>query len=325
MGSRLLQLLTALFPAWVLAGAVLALVHPPLFTWFHGSALVAGLAFIMLGMGLTLTVEDFGRALRMPRAVAAGFAAQYAIMPALGFGIAHLSGLEPGLAAGLILVACCPGGTASNVVTYLARANVALSVVMTTTSTFGAVVMTPLLASQLAGTLVEVDGLGILRSTVQVVLAPVLGGLLLRRFFPRSVQAVLPVAPLASGLVVALVCSSIVGQNAEVIRQSGAVLVGSVLALHVAGFALGHTFARLLGYDELVRRTVSIEVGMQNSGLGVVLAQRHFPGTAASVPAAISSVIHSVVGSVLAGIWRYSPPATTSRPEQEAAAPIAGG
>jgi bile acid:Na+ symporter, BASS family len=315
---RLLVLGTTLFPVWVAGGSAVALVHPPAFTWFSQPFILWGLTVVMLGMGLTLSLEDFRAVLRMPRAVAAGFVAQFSVMPLLGFSIARVAGLETSLAVGLVLVACCPGGTASNIVTYLARANVALSVLMTTVSTFGAIVLTPLLSSLLAGTMVEVDGWGIFRSTVQVVLAPVVAGVGLNRLAPRVVAKVLPVAPLVSSVTVALICSSIVGQNAALIRSSGVALLGSVFLLHASGFALGHLFARLLGYDEAIRRTISIEVGMQNSGLGVVLAQRHFPGTAASVPCAISSVFHSVIGSLLAAAWsrrgRSAPPAVDLAP-----------
>lgn len=292
----------------MLLGGLLALAHPPLFTWFAGPAIIWGLAVIMLGMGMTLTVDDFRRVLAMPRAVAVGFVAQYLIMPSLGWSIARAMRLETSLAVGLILVSSCPGGTASNVVTYLARANVALSVLMTMCSTFAAIVMTPLLTRWLAGTLVTVDAWGIFWSTVQVVLLPIVLGLGLNRFAPRLVRAVLPAAPLLSVAAITLIVASIIGQNAARIRESGATLLGAVFLLHAGGFGLGYLFARLLGYEEQIRRTISIEVGMQNSGLGVVLAQRHFPGTAAAVPCAISSVFHSVIGSALAGVWRVWQP-----------------
>jgi len=311
--KRLLEYFTNLFPVWVLLGGVLALIHPPLFTWFRGQMIVWGLAVIMLGMGITLSVDDFKRVLKMPRAIAVGFAAQYTIMPFLGWAIAHGLNLPTQFAVGLILVACCPGGTASNVVTYLAKANVALSVLMTMCSTFGAIVMTPLLTSWLAGTLVPVDGWGLFLSTVQVVLLPLLIGLGLHHFSPRLVQSILPAAPLISVITIALICASIIGQSAAAIKESGGLLLFAVFLLHAGGFLLGYFFAQLFGYDKIIRRTVSIEVGMQNSGLGVVLARKHFADpltgvSLAAVPCAISSVFHSVIGSVLAGIWRLSKP-----------------
>ncbi len=309
---RVLEVLTDLFPLWVLLGAVLALLHPPAVTWFRGPLIVWGLAVIMLGMGITLSVDDFRRALRMPRAVGAGLVAQYLIMPALGFGLAHAFALPTPLAVGLILVSCCPGGTASNVVAYLARANVALSVLLTMGSTFGAVAMTPLLTEWLAGTLVPVDGWGLFRSTVQVVLLPVLAGLALHHLTPRLVRAVLPVAPLVSVAAIALICASIIGQSADSFRESGLRLAAAVATLHALGFGLGYVFARLLGYDVLVRRTISIEVGMQNSGLGAVLARRHFADPLTALPAALSATFHSVIGSLLAAIWRLRPPPDAS-------------
>jgi BASS family bile acid:Na+ symporter len=260
--------------------------------------------------------------------VAAGFVAQFLIMPVAGWGVATALQLETPLAVGLILVACCPGGTASNVVTAIARADVALSVVMTTCSTLGAVVLTPLLTKLLAGRLVAVDGVGLFVSTLQVVVLPVAAGVALNRLFPRVVRGVLPVAPLVSVVTIALVCASVVGQNAELVRSAGPRLLAAVAAVHGLGFGLGHLAARLLGYDRTVARTIAIEVGMQNSGLGVVLAQRHFPAEPlTAVPCAISSVVHSVIGSTLAGWWRLrAAPAVTaaaaSTPERSPAGPV---
>jgi BASS family bile acid:Na+ symporter len=301
----ILAVATNLFPLWVVSAGVLALFYPPLFTWFTGPWIVWGLAVIMLGMGITLSVNDCRAVLRMPKAVGIGFIAQYTIMPAFGWGVAKLCGLPPEFAAGLILVACCPGGTASNVVAYLARANVALSVLMTMCSTFGAVVMTPVLTKVLAGTYVPVNAWGLFVSTAQVVLAPLLIGLALNEYCSKVVQRVLPVAPLISVVVIALICASIIGQSATFILESGGKLLLAVFLLHAGGFLLGYWLARVLGYAETIRRTISIEVGMQNSGLGAVLARQHFSAGAA-VPCAISSVFHSVIGSLLAAMWRLS-------------------
>ena len=303
--SRVLTLLTNAFPVWVLAGGVIALFQPAWFTWFSGPWIVWGLAVIMLGMGLTLTVDDFRAVGRMPKAVALGFAAQFTIMPLLGWVLGRLFALETPFAVGLILVACCPGGTASNVVTYLARANVCLSVVMTMCSTFAAVFMTPLLTSLLAGTLVAVDAWGLFRSTFQVVVLPVVIGVWLNRQAPRLMQRVQVGLPLVSVVVIALICASIIGGSAAAVQGAAGRLLGAVFGLHAGGFALGYVVARLTGWDKIVARTVSIEVGMQNSGLGVVLARRHFADPLTAVPCAISSVFHSVIGSILAGWWRW--------------------
>jgi BASS family bile acid:Na+ symporter len=302
--QRALALMTNAFPIWVAAGAGLALVEPTWFTWFSGNAIVLTLALVMLGMGVTLTVDDFRRIAQRPRLVTIGFFAQYVIMPLLGWGVANLLKLPPAFAVGLILVACCPGGTASNVVTYIARADVALSVVMTLCSTLAAVVMTPLLTQWLAGAIVDVDAWGLLQSTVQVVLLPVMAGVALNRFAPRVVAATSSWAPLASVLGITLIVASIVGQNATAVKTSGGILLLAVVLLHAGGFAVGYVVARVLRCEAVVARTISIEVGMQNSGLGVVLARRHFVDPLTAVPCAISSVVHSVIGSVLAGVWR---------------------
>ncbi len=300
----LIDRLVVLFPVWVVIAGGLGLYHPPLFAWFSGSLIVWGLAIIMLGMGITLTLDDFRAVARMPRAVLAGVVAQFLIMPLLGWSCAHAFGLPPALAVGVILVACCPGGTASNVVCYLARANVALSVLMTMCSTFLAIVLTPLLTKLLAGTLVPVDAWGLLISTIQVVLLPLVIGLSLNHFTPRLVGYVLPVAPLVSVVVIVLICASILAQSGAALLASGPQLLGSVFALHAGGFGLGYLFGRLLGYDRIISRTISVEVGMQNSGLGAVLAKLHFADPQTAVPAAISATFHSLIGSLLASWWR---------------------
>ena len=174
----------------------LALVQPDLFTWFRGPWIVWGLAVIMLGMGVTLTIADFKTVTRMPKPVAVGLVAQYTIMPLLGWGIGLALKLPTEYAVGLVLVACCPGGTASNVVAFIAKADVCLSVVMTAFSTLAAVVMTPLLTTFLVGTRIAVDAWGLFQSTLQVVIIPVVLGVVVNRLFPRAVKAVLPVAPL---------------------------------------------------------------------------------------------------------------------------------
>lgn len=306
--ATLLERLANAFPIWVAAACGLALVDPALFTWFNDRLIVAGLGLIMLGMGMTLTFADFTRVASRPAAVVAGFVSQFTLMPLAGWGVARALDLPTPFAVGLILVGCCPGGTASNVVTYIARADVALSVTMTTCSTLAAVVLTPLLTQVFAGTLVEVDMLGLLLSTLQVVVLPVAGGVLLKRFASTVVETVLPAAPLASVLVIALVCGSIIGQNAAAVRESGPRLLVAIVLMHSIGFAVGYGFARAFGFPVVAARTISIETGMQNSGLGVVLARKHFatePLTA--VPGAISALVHSVLGSLLAAWWRLRP------------------
>jgi len=229
-------------------------------------------------------------------------------MPFLGWSIAHLLRLETPFAVGLILVSCCPCGTASNVVNYIARSNVALSVLMTMCSTLGAIVMTPLLTKWLAGKYVPVDALGLFLSTVKIVLAPVIIGVALNRCLPRFVKFILPVSPLISVLTITLICASIIGGSAEDFKRSGGELILAVFLLHTGGFFLGYFFSRLLRCDELTSRTISVEVGMQNSGLGAALAREHFAQMPlAALPCVISATFHSVIGSLLAGVWRLRP------------------
>jgi BASS family bile acid:Na+ symporter len=316
----MLERLANAFPIWVAVACGLALIEPALFSWFQGKLIVGGLAVIMLGMGMTLTPADFLRVASRPAAVAAGVIAQFLIMPLAGWAIGVGLGLPTPFAVGLILVACCPGGTASNVVTFIARADIALSVAMTTCSTLAAVALTPLLTQLLAGQLVEVDSWGLFLSTLQVVILPMACGIFLNRFTPGVVSRVLPAAPLVSVLAIALICGSIIGQNAEAVKTAGLQLLAAIVLLHATGFAVGYGFAKLLRYPTTTARTISIETGMQNSGLGVVLAQKHFaaePLTA--VPGAISALTHSVIGSGLATLWRQTGRSPADETEQQPA------
>lgn len=305
---RLFRWMTNAFPLWVGGCSVIALFFPEWFTWFRGPLIVWGLGIIMLGMGLTLTFEDFKQVLKLPKAGVIGVACQFGIMPFLGWGIGkalRLDEIDPMLAVGLILVACCPGGTASNVVAFLARANVALSVLMTVVSTLAAIVLTPLLTKWYAGTLVEVDAAGLCLSTIQVVLLPLTLGLLANRFLPRFSNAVKPFSPFVSVVAIVLIVASIIGAQREIILEAGWRLLAAPALLHAGGFGLGYFMARLFRLGEENSRTISIEVGMQNSGLGAALAGKHFPGTVAPVPCAISAVYHCLIGSLLVGFWRW--------------------
>ncbi len=301
---KLLNRLTNAFPFWVLAGAGLALAKPELFTWFKGPLIPLGLGIIMLGMGLTMTAEDFRGILRYPKGVFCGAALQYLIMPFLGWSLSYVFKLPAPFAVGLILVACCPGGTASNVVTYLAGANVPLSVTMTTVTTLMAVVMTPALTAWLAGSRIAVNFWGLLFNTFQVVIIPVAAGVAMNQFMPRTTKWLLPAAPLAAVFFITLIVSSIVGLERDEILRSGPALLAAVFFLHAGGYFLGYVFAYLWLRNKTDARTVSIEVGMQNSGLGVVLARSNFASPLVAIPCAISSVIHSLLGSLLAAIWR---------------------
>ena len=302
----MLQKLTLLFPLWMILAGALALSSPEwLLPLNQGPVVVLILAFVMLCMGLTLTFDDFRRIARMPGVVAIGFAAQYTIMPLLGWGIATGLDLPVHFAVGLILVGCCPGGTASNLVSYIAKADVALSVVMTVCSTLAAVILTPLLTQLFAGKLVPVDTWMLFKQTLQVVILPVVLGVLLNRWAPRLVQRVMPVAPLLSVLGVCVICAVVFAANAETILRYGGELILAVALLHGGGFLIGYQFARVFGCHTLSARTISIEVGMQNSGLAIVLAKQAFPALPlAPVVGAISVLMHSLLGSSLAALWR---------------------
>ncbi|CAL0310702.1 unnamed protein product [Lupinus luteus] len=297
------------FPLWVTIGCVLGLMKPNSFNWVTPQMNMVGLIIVMLGMGMTLSLEDLRGALSMPKEVLSGFFLQYSVMPLSGYFISKLLNLPPHYAAGLILVGCCPGGTASNIVTYLARGNVALSVIMTAASTVSAVVLTPFLTAKLAGKFVAVDAAGLLMSTLQVVLLPVLAGSILNQYFQPLVKLVSPLMPPMAVATVAILCGNAIAQSSSAILMSGGQVVLASCILHASGFFFGYILARFLGIDVSSSRTISIEVGMQNSVLGVVLAAQHFGDPLTTVPCAVSSVIHSVFGSILAGIWRRSVPA----------------
>ncbi|HOK52036.1 MAG TPA: bile acid:sodium symporter family protein [Bacteroidales bacterium] len=303
--SKISSLIVMAFPLWVLLGVVLTLIEPSLFTWFTGDLITYGLGIIMLGMGMTIKAEDFANVLRMPRWVMTGIVLQYTVMPALGWFFAWVFSLPSYFAAGLIVVACCPGGTASNVVSYLARANVPLSVTMTSISTLMAIVLTPLLCTFIIGSKVEVNGWGLFFDTLKVILVPVGAGVLMNKYLPRLTRVVLPYAPVAATFTIVLIVASIIGAGKSIILTSGWKLLLSVIGLHAGGFLLGYLFAMLTVKNVQARQTISIEVGMQNSGLGVVLARNNFPHPATAIPAAISSAVHSLIGSILAGIWRW--------------------
>ena len=298
--------LTNAFPFWILVASGLALIRPGLFTWFSGPLIPIGLAVIMLSMGMTIGFEDLRRIGRERRSVLPGVVLQYTLMPALGWSLAEVFDLPPPLAVGLILVSCCPGGTASNVITFLARADVALSVTMTVASTALAVLMTPSLTAALAGRRVDVPTGDLLLDTVQVVIVPVVAGAILTWRFPVASRRILPVAPLIAVVAITLIVGSIIGGGRQQVLDAGLRLVLAVVCLHAGGFFLGYVAGRLVLRREIASRTVSIEVGMQNSGLGGVLAQQNFANPLVALPCAISSVFHSLIGSFVAAVWRTS-------------------
>lgn len=310
--AELCTKVTSLFPLWVVLAAIGALWQPALFTWLPTSCITYGLALTMLGMGLTMQLSDFAGVFRtMPQLLLLGMALQYTVMPALGWAFSRYAGLSAPLAVGIAVLSACPGGTASNIVAYLARGEMALSILMTTASTLAAVVATPLITAALAGTLVPVDAKGLFVSTLQVVLAPVLLGCLANQRFPATVARVARFAPCVATLLVALIVGSTLAHSAAAARASGLQLLGAVAGLHASGFALGYFIAKLLGLSDKICRTMSIEVGMQNSTLGAVLAALHFSDPLTAAPCAVSACTHSVMGSLLAAVWRRTSSAET--------------
>ncbi|CDP03385.1 unnamed protein product [Coffea canephora] len=304
--ERIIEILTTLFPVWVILGTIIGIYKPSMVTWLETDLFTIGLGFLMLSMGLTLTFEDFRRCLRNPWTVGVGFLAQYLIKPMLGFFIAMTLKLSAPLATGLILVSCCPGGQASNVATYISKGNVALSVLMTTCSTIGAIVMTPLLTKLLAGQLVPVDAAGLAISTFQVVLVPTIIGVLSNEFFPKFTSKIVTVTPLIGVILTTLLCASPIGQVSEVLKTQGAQLLFPVALLHAAAFFLGYWISKI-SFGESTSRTISIECGMQSSALGFLLAQKHFTNPLVAVPSAVSVVCMALGGSGLAVLWRNRP------------------
>ncbi len=257
----------------------------------------------MFGMGVTLTTDDFKRVLFRPKEVGVGVATQYAVMPFLGFILAKVFGLDPLLAAGVVLVGSCPGGTSSNVMTYLARGDVAFSVTMTSVSTLISPIMLPFLMYIYAGQWINVPVIDLFISTVQIILLPVALGLMFRVLIKEKTKYVLPILPSVSALAIILIVAVIVAANTNSIATVG-LLVAMVAIIHnTFGFTIGYGVARMFGMDVLRARAVSFEIGMQNSGLAVALANTYF-GALAALPGAIFSVWMNISGSALAWWWR---------------------
>ncbi len=320
--ERLFITLANLFPVWVLTGAGLALWKPETATWFQPHWIPYFLGLIMLSMGLTLSLEDFSRVLKMPKSILLGVGLQYTIMPGLGYALALGFNLPIDFVIGLVLVACCPGGTASNVVCFIARTHVALSVSLTTCSTLLAVLLTPFLTTwwvesislEQTGLKVDVDTLGLLLKTLKVVILPVLLGIFLNHFFHRGVKKVESYTPFVAVLSIVFIVDFILADKKSAILEIGASLIVAVLLLHLLGFILGYVLSRLLKFTERDAQTVSIEVGMQNSGLATELARSNFPAYGlATVPGAISALTHCILGSIAAGLCRWHNASTRNR------------
>ena len=288
----------------VLAAALLALTLPSVFSGIKPIVINPLLGIIMFGMGMALKPADFRIVLSRPRDVLIGCLAQFTIMPLLALALSWLFALDEALAVGVILVGCCPGGTASNVITYLAKGDLALSVGMTATSTLLAPVVTPSLVWLLAGKSVDVDVAGMLLSILWVVILPIVAGLTVKWLWPKFTEKATAYLPAVSSLAIAFIVLIVISANAHKLLVGGIVIVAVVVLHNLCGLGLGYLTGRLLRLPAPKRKAISIEVGMQNSGLASSLATLHFAAyPMATIPGAIFSVWHNISGAIVARLY----------------------
>ena len=291
----------------VLAAALLALAFPGVCGHIRPTVINYLLGVVMFGMGLTLNLNDFRIVFSRPKDVIIGCLAQFTIMPLLAWGLARLFGLDEALALGVVLVGCCPGGTASNVITYLAKGDLALSVGMTGVSTLLAQFLTPLLTWALAGKSVDVDVASMFLSILWVVILPIVIGLLVKWLWPKFTEKATDYLPALSSVAIALIVAIVIAANADKLLAGGLVIVLVVMLHNVCGLSLGYLIGRLLGLSGPKKRAISVEVGMQNSGLASSLATIHFAAyPLATIPGAIFSVWHNLSGAAVAYLYRKS-------------------
>ncbi|QGM80380.1 bile acid:sodium symporter family protein [Otariodibacter oris] len=297
------QFVSKTFAVWVVVFALIAAQFPDTFKVFLGWVPYL-LGVVMLGMGLTLTFKDFGEVSRNPKGAIIGVVAQFIVMPALAFLLVKLFDLPPDLAIGVILVGSCPGGTSSNVMTYLAKGNTALSVACTTISTLLAPILTPAVFYLFASQWLDIDAGAMFVSVLQMVLLPIFVGVIIRSIFKQKVENVSQVMPLVSVIAIVLIVTAVVSVSKDSIIESG-LLIFAIVVLHNAlGYAVGYLVARLFRLPLSDSKAVSIEVGMQNSGLGAALAAIHFKANPLiAVPSAVFSFWHNISGPILAMIF----------------------
>lgn len=300
--DRSARVAVTVFPVLILAAAALGFFVPAAGQAISGYTNLF-LGIIMFAMGLTLTIPDFSLVLKRPLPVLIGVLAQYVVMPLVGFAVAWVLQLPPELAAGVILVGCAPGGTSSNVINYLSKADTALSVTMTSISTLIAPILTPVLTLWLAGAYMPLDAGEMALSIVKMVLIPVIAGLVIRLVLSRLVDRILPALPWVSVAGISLVVIAVVSGSADQIVSAGALVLLAVVLHNGFGYLLGYWFARVLRQPIRAARTTSIEVGMQNSGLAATLAAQYF-SPAAALPGAVFSIWHNLSGAVLAMYYR---------------------
>lgn len=302
--KRICKLISDYMGALVLLSAIVGMIAPSAFSGVKPTVINPMLGVIMFGMGMALRIEDFRLVFSRPKDIFIGCLAQFTIMPLLAFALSRLFALDEALAVGVVLVGCCPGGTASNVITYLAKGDLALSVGMTATSTLLAPVLTPLLVWLLAGHTVDVDVAGMLLSILWVVILPIIAGLIVKWLWPRFTERATAYLPALSSLTICAIVLIIIAANAEKLLAGGLIIILVVMLHNLCGLSLGYAVGRLLGMSAAKRRAVSIEVGMQNSGLASSLATLHFAAyPMATIPGAVFSVWHNLSGAIVARIF----------------------
>jgi bile acid:Na+ symporter, BASS family len=301
----MLARVTRLFPLWAVLLSVIAYLSPASFSGIAPHVTIL-LALVMLTMGVTLSFEDFKRVFTRPAPVIAGIGLHYLVMPFAAWAIAHALRMPPDLVAGMVLVGSVASGTASNVMIYLARGDVALSVTISALSTLVGVFATPLLTRLYIDASIAVDVRGMLISIVQIVGLPIVAGLVIHHFFSGVIRRIERVLPLLSMIAIVLIIASVVAGTAKSIASVGLLVMVGVILHNGIGLLGGYWGGRLLGFDESVCRTLAIEVGMQNSGLAATLGKLYFSPLAA-LPGALFSVWHNLSGSLLAGIWAGRP------------------
>lgn len=293
-----------LFALWIALAATAALKAPSTFSWIPVTSFTKLLALLMFSVGITTTVDDFKRCLQRPGAMAINFISCYGIMPTLALILAKLIKADDAILAGMVLIGSVNGGQSSNLCTLIAGGDVALSVLMTTSTTIGSIFVTPLLCKLVLGTVVPIDAVGIVISTFQVFLAPIFLGVFLREIAPAPCKAIAPFTPVVGVIATVMLVGASMASCAGPIISAGLPLQAAVLGLHLFGGILGFWAARIAGYNAKTCRTVAIETAMKSSAFGFLLATLHFGSFDSRVPAAVSVVWVAIVGSTLAVYWK---------------------
>lgn len=305
--KSVMSVVTTLFPVWTLISSAVALKSPSSFDWVTTECYTGALAALMLSMGITLTPAEFGHVAQRPNGVILQFFLCYGIMPVVALLLGKAAKLDSALVAGMVLVGSINNAQAANVCTYIAKGNVALSVLMSSATTLGAIFLTPLLCHELLGTIVAVNARGIASSTVQVVLAPIATGMALKKLLPNAVKFILPFAPVVGVMSTCLLVASSVAQVAPSILEAGLGLQFPILLLHVVGAFLGYVISKVSGFGEMASRTIAIGTAMKSAAFSFLLAKLHFGEYSVRVPSAVSVVWMALTGSILAAIWRHIP------------------